>query len=132
MRSLLTAACEAFLLSTALLGCGAVQEAKSPGNDDRPRVPVIGDEQPERLPDPAANGEVSLGGILAYADVHSPLLDPAFATRARAEASRTAASPLLPQNPELTIGVAPRHSARAAPPAVDVDVDVDAADPDRR
>lgn len=60
------------------------------------------------LPDPSAKAEVSLGGILVYADRHSPVLSVARSTRSRAEAARIAASPLLPGNPELTVAAGPR------------------------
>jgi cobalt-zinc-cadmium efflux system outer membrane protein len=60
------------------------------------------------LPDPAAKSEVSLGGILVYADRHSPVLAVARSTRSRADAARVAASPLLPGNPELTVAAGPR------------------------
>jgi cobalt-zinc-cadmium efflux system outer membrane protein len=63
------------------------------------------------VPDPATKDEVSLGGILAYADRHSPVLAVARSTRSRALAARAAASPLLPANPELTLAAGPRLAA---------------------
>jgi len=60
------------------------------------------------VPDPASSGEVSLGGMLAYADGHSPVLAVARSTRSRADAARTAASLLLPANPELSVAAGPR------------------------
>jgi cobalt-zinc-cadmium efflux system outer membrane protein len=60
------------------------------------------------LPEPASKSEVSLGGILVYADQYSPVLAVARSTRSRAEAARLAASPWLTANPELTIAVGPR------------------------
>jgi len=72
------------------------------------------------VPDPLAGAQVSLGGILAYADVHAPVLAVARSTRSRAEAARVAASPVLPANPELTLAVGPRF-ARAGT-GVDLDV----------
>lgn len=60
------------------------------------------------VPDPTAGSQVSLGGILAYADVHAPVLAIARSTRSRAEAARIAASPLLPDNLELGMAMGPR------------------------
>jgi outer membrane protein, heavy metal efflux system len=54
---------------------------------------------------------VSLGGILAFADSHSPVLAVARSTRSRADAARAAASPLLPANPELTVAAGPRRGS---------------------
>jgi cobalt-zinc-cadmium efflux system outer membrane protein len=70
--------------------------------------------------DPAASGDVSLGGMLAYADLHSPVLAVARSTRSRAEAARAAASPLLPGNPELTVAAGPRFGLTGR--GVDVDI----------
>lgn len=58
--------------------------------------------------DPNVNEGVSLGGMLAFADLHSPILSVARSTRSRAEAVRVAASQLLPSNPEFTVAVGPR------------------------
>jgi outer membrane protein, heavy metal efflux system len=71
-------------------------------------------------PDPARGEDVSLGGMLAYADRHSPLLLVARSTRSRAEAARVAASLLLPSNPELTVAAGPRSGVAGR--GVDVDV----------
>lgn len=70
--------------------------------------------------DPAARNDVSLGGILAFADLHSPVLTVARSTRSRAEAAQVAASPLLPGNPELTVAAGPRFGTKGT--GVDVDV----------
>lgn len=72
------------------------------------------------VPNPAAGSDVSLGGILAYADQQSPVLTVARSTRSRAQAARVAASILLPANPELSMGVGPRRGISAT--GVDVDV----------
>jgi cobalt-zinc-cadmium efflux system outer membrane protein len=66
--------------------------------------------QPVTLPDPRAAQPVSLDGILAYADAHSPVLAVARSTRARAEAAHEAASPWSPHNPELSIAAGPRFA----------------------
>jgi outer membrane protein, heavy metal efflux system len=62
------------------------------------------------LPDPGKEQDVSLDGILAYADAHSPVLAVARSTRARAHAAHEAASPWSPHNPELTVAAGPRFS----------------------
>lgn len=58
-----------------------------------------------------ANSAVSLTEILAFAEQHSPVLVVARSTRSRAEAALTAASVLLPTNPELTLAGGPRIGA---------------------
>lgn len=58
----------------------------------------------------AATDAVELDALLAYADVHSPLLAVARSVRARADAARAGASPALPANPELTVAVGPRFA----------------------
>lgn len=65
-------------------------------------------EHTDPVPEPTAQSEVSLGGILVYADRHSPVLTVARSTRSRADAARLAASPLLPDNPELSVALGPR------------------------
>ncbi len=60
------------------------------------------------LPDPATASDVSLDGLLAFADLHSPLLTVARSTRSRDEAARAAALLLLPANPEVSAAIGPR------------------------
>jgi cobalt-zinc-cadmium efflux system outer membrane protein len=72
------------------------------------------------MPDPAAGSEVSLGGILVFADQQSPVLAVARRTRSRVEAARVAASVLLPTNPEVSVAVGPRFGISGT--GVDVDV----------
>jgi len=74
------------------------------------------------LSDPALSSDVSLEGILAFADQHSPVLSVARATRSRADAARAAASLRLPSNPELTVAAGPRLGASGT--GVDVEVGV--------
>lgn len=73
--------------------------------------PTGGPDHTDAPSDPSAPGAVSLGGMLAYADLHSPVLTVARSTRSRAEAARAAAAPLLPGNPELTVAAGPRFGA---------------------
>jgi cobalt-zinc-cadmium efflux system outer membrane protein len=77
-------------------------------------------EHTDPIPDPAAGSEVSLGGILAFADQRSPVLTVARSTRSRAEAARVAASILLPTNPEVSVAAGPRFGISGT--GVDVDV----------
>jgi outer membrane protein, heavy metal efflux system len=72
------------------------------------------------VPDPGAGSDVSLGGMLAYADRYSPVLAVARSTRSRADAARIAASPLLPANPELTVAAGPRLARGGT--GLDIDV----------
>jgi len=72
------------------------------------------------VPDPAAGSEVSLEGILAFADRRSPVLTVARSTRSRAEAARVGASLRLPTNPEVSVAVGPRIGVSGT--GVDVDV----------
>lgn len=72
------------------------------------------------LPDPATSDAATLAGILAYADVHSPVLAVARSTRSRAEAEKVAADTSLSSNPELTLAAGPRFARAGA--GVDVDV----------
>ncbi len=108
-----------FPLLALLVGCGGAPEVNSAANASEapaphlraavePRAAGSSPSHAEVVPSPTQSSEVSLGGILAYADQHSPLLDVARSTRSRAEAARVAASLLFPSNPELTIAVGPR------------------------
>lgn len=63
------------------------------------------------LPNPAETGPVSLDGILAYADRHAPPLRVARGRLGLGEAAMAGASPLLPNNPTLTVGAGPRSNA---------------------
>lgn len=122
-----TAACCAILLAS---GCAPKTTAKSPaGHDEAPpphlRAPVDLGPTAHRdhvapLPDPRATGEVSLGGMLAYADKHSPVLAVARSTRSRVEAARVAASPLFPANPQVTVAAGPRFAGAGT--GLDVEV----------
>ncbi|HEX2881175.1 MAG TPA: TolC family protein, partial [Polyangiaceae bacterium] len=88
-------------------GGGAAAEAPAP-HLRNPAEHGEGRDHIDPVPIPTAEGSVSLGGILAYADKHSPLLKVARSTRSRAEAARVGASILLPVNPELTVAAGPR------------------------
>lgn len=90
---------------------GAVEQTSPPEGEPEHTHPA---------PDPAKGSDISLGGMLAYADQHSPLLLVARSTRSRAEAARVAASLLLPSNPELMIAAGPRSGVAGR--GVDVDI----------
>lgn len=72
------------------------------------------DTHTDPVPDPAVTSDVSLGGLLAFADVHSPVLLVARSTRSRAEAARAGANILLPSNPQLSVVAGPRFSNGAS------------------
>lgn len=101
------------LLGSALLACAHAPppEAEAPAPHLRAVAVAESDtaaDHRDPVPDPASSGEVSLGGMLAYADHHSPVLAVARSTRSRADAARAAAAVLLPTNPELSVAVGPR------------------------
>jgi outer membrane protein, heavy metal efflux system len=77
-------------------------------------------EHSEPVPNPTAESEVSLEGMLAFADQRSPVLTVARSTRSRAEAARVAASIILPTNPEVSVAGGPRFGISG----IGVDVDV--------
>lgn len=97
-------------------GCAGTQVTGAANAREAPAPHLRGSADPttdepghvDAAANPATESEVSLGGILAYADKHSPVLAVARSTRSRAEAARIAASLLLPTNPELTFAAGPR------------------------
>jgi len=82
-------------------------EASQPAGDGLPAISA------------PPTADVTLGSLLDYADVHSPVLTVARSTRSRADAMRVAASPLLPANPTLTVSVGPRFAAGSVGVGVD-------------
>jgi outer membrane protein, heavy metal efflux system len=126
----------AFTLGSMLLalGCtptartvnGPAEHHEAPAHHLRDTAESHRGEKPldhtDPIADPAAKSGVSLGGILAYADRHSPLLAVARSTRSRAEAMRIGASPLLPSSPELTVAAGPRFGPTGT--GLDVEVNV--------
>ncbi len=54
---------------------------------------------------------MSLSGILAYADRHAPVLGVARARLDLGDAAIVGASPLLPENPQISIGSGPRRAS---------------------
>jgi outer membrane protein, heavy metal efflux system len=97
-------------IAASSIGCGG--SIARPPDAPAPHLRAAADDgEPDHtdpIPDPAADVHVSLGGILAYADAHAPALAVARSGRARADAARIAASPRLPGNPEVSVGVGPR------------------------
>jgi cobalt-zinc-cadmium efflux system outer membrane protein len=71
---------------------------------------------------PSMSGDVSLEGILAFADQRSPVLSVARSTRSRADAARVAAALRLLDNPELTVAAGPRFGKSGT--GIDVEVGV--------
>lgn len=93
--------------------------AASPTAAARPG-PVPAADISQATVEPKHGGEVALADLLAYADQHAPALRVARSTRRRADAAEVAASVLLPDNPQLTVGVGPRIGGGGS--GVDVDV----------
>lgn len=116
MKSTIARSSSVLLTTLALGGCAetmptakstAGHQAQAPRHD-RANDDLLGAEQHDRIADPAAGTNVTLGGLLAYADEHSPVLRAVRSTRSRAQAARVAASILEPTNPELTFAAGPR------------------------
>ncbi len=60
------------------------------------------------LPDPSRGGPTSLDQILVYADRHAPTLQVARRRLGLGDAAVAGASPILPDNPQVSIGAGPR------------------------
>lgn len=109
-----TTACALALPLVVVSSMGAAQSARrDDGEPAPPHLRAAAEEDAThvheaRMPDPAAGPDVSLAGIFAYADAHSPVLAVARSTRSRADAERVAAAVRVLTNPELTIAVGPR------------------------
>lgn len=90
-------------------------ETAAPHERDVSVVKTAGDDtHTDPVPDPNVTSDVSLGGLLAFADVHSPVLLVARSTRSRADAVRAGASVLLPSNPQLNVAAGPRFTGGAS------------------
>jgi cobalt-zinc-cadmium efflux system outer membrane protein len=106
-----TAFTTTLLLVVAPVGCARAQSSPP---STTPRAPLPGDAfEPVHvldtpLPDPTRDGPVSLHEILAYADHHAPRLLVARQRLALGEAAIEGASPVLPENLEVTVGAGPR------------------------
>jgi len=74
------------------------------------------------------DGRVTLREILAYADAHAPAIAAARSGSARAHAERVAASPLMPSEPQVSVGVgsrrAPAGSTVEAELAIDQEIEI--------
>ena len=73
-------------------------------------------------PDPAATSRVSLAQILAYASHHAPAIHVGLARLTTGDAEVTAALPLLPDDPDISVSAGPRYSAGGR--AFDVEVSI--------
>lgn len=91
------------------------QQAEAPPPHLRPSVEHQANHSAavhhDAVADPSSRSEVSLEGILAFADQRSPLLGVARSTRSRADAAHVAAAQRLLNNPELTVAAGPRFGA---------------------
>ncbi len=97
--------------SVSLLSACASAQTPSPrsaGAFDPPRGGYEEVHVPDvPLPDPAHGGSVSLDAILAYADRHAPTLQVARERVGLGDAAVAGAEPLLPDNPNVSVGVGP-------------------------
>jgi outer membrane protein, heavy metal efflux system len=110
------------LLSVALLLAACTHApARAPEHSDEAPAPHLREaaaagerarhpEHTDPAPDPAAVTSVSLGGMLAYADQHSPVLAVARSTRSRVDVARAAARGVLSDDPEVTLAAGPRFA----------------------
>lgn len=101
------------LVLTWVAGCASVRTAAAGDSGDfRPPQDGYGDVHvPDvPLPDPAQGGQASLDQVLAYADRHAPPLLVAHRRMGLGDAAIAGASPLLPDNPEVSFGAGPRLS----------------------
>ena len=101
----------ALVHSLFVVGCASAQTpppraagefAAPQGGYDAVHVPDV------PVPDPARGGPTSLEQILAYADQNAPSLQVARSRLGLGGAAIAGASPLLPDNPEVSIGAGPR------------------------
>lgn len=67
-------------------------------------------EQPSSGAPSDNESPISLAGLIEYAEQHSPRLRLIEATRHSADAEQTAASVVLPYNPQVSIAIGPRFS----------------------
>lgn len=101
-------ACAAWFASILAAGCGSVQTLP-PRSAATFEPPPDGYEQIDvtdtPVPDPATGHPVSLDGMLVYAERHAPMLLVARQRLGLGGAALAAASPLLPANPDVSLGV---------------------------
>lgn len=71
------------------------------------------------MPDPQSDVEVSLAGLLAFADRYSPVLAVARSTRSRAAAAASGAAVFQSSNPTVSVAFGPRRGMTAT--GVDVE-----------
>ena len=98
------------LFALALVGCGASHPSYSLSPPSRLSPDHSDHHEPSKLavPNPSETKEVSLHGILAYADRHSPLLEVSRAEILRGDAAIEGAAPLFPSDPSLSLAAGPR------------------------
>lgn len=96
----------------ALAGCGVPHRRYSLAPPERvsPRYPEKNKANNVTPPNPVEAKAVSLHGILAYGDLHSPLLAVSNAELLRGKAAVEAASPLFPSDPSISLNAGPRLS----------------------
>lgn len=124
---LFLASCAGFV---GLSACRAQGSTKAPREGPAPHLRGTADEtgtEPRSssevdLPDPEVAEAVTLTEILAFADEHSPVLLVARSTRSRAEAAMAAASPRLPDNPQVSVSAGARMGANGTGTDVEVGV----------
>jgi outer membrane protein, heavy metal efflux system len=136
MRGLITAL---GLWATAAFACGGpsaslIDDIDGAAHAHVPSAPQLLQPSPPAPPADAASSPprpepagktVSLGELLTYADQHAPALVVAIAARQRAEAERTAASPLFPEEPTVTGAAGRRRASGSGGEGWDFEVGLD-------
>ena len=101
------------LIALALAGCGAPSPQYSFDPPSRLSTDHRDHHEPrnESVPKPSETKEVSLHGILAYADQNSPLLRVSRAELLRGDAAISGTKPLFPSDPTVSLSAGPRIGA---------------------
>ena len=115
MLSLLTGACAAASATPGAQSAAEAPEKPHSRSAEELAPPEDGYRQPHvpdvPLPDPARAEPVALDAILAFADRHAPTLQVARARVDLGDAAVAGARPLLPDNPNLSVGVGPGRNS---------------------
>jgi cobalt-zinc-cadmium efflux system outer membrane protein len=102
------------LIALTLAGCGASHPQYSFDPPSRLSTDHRDHHEPhnnESVPKPSETKEVSLHGILAYADQNSPLLGISRAELLRGDAAISGTKPLFPSDPTVSLSAGPRIGA---------------------
>lgn len=105
LKQITTNNSKSLMLSLLILALAPPASAQAPPTPAELVDPYVPDAA---LVDPASASALSLDELLVFADKNAPQVQIARAHVKRAEAARSGAEPLLPENPELGLGAGPR------------------------